>query len=141
MVKRLLPTFATLMLLTGAAGAVDLGEAALQSGSGQALDAIIRLDDVEGLSADQIEIRIANSDDFARFSLDRDPILDRLQLTLDLDGADSADSADSTDGADGADGADSADSADSAENAASINGPVLRLTSSIAIDQPFLSLL
>lgn len=108
MVKRLLPTFATLMLLTGAAGAVDLGEAALQSGSGQALDAFIRLDDIDGLTAGQIDIRVAAADDFARFSLDREPILDNLQLTVDLDATD---------------------------------GPVLRLRSTVAIDQPYLSLL
>ena len=106
--KRLLPTFATMMLLAGAAGAVDLREAALQSGSGQALDAVIRLDDTEGLRTDQIEIRVADIDDFARFSLEREPILDSLELTIDLESAE---------------------------------GPVLRLTSPVVIDQPFLSLL
>lgn len=106
--KRLLPTFATMMLLAGAAEAVDLREAALQSGSGQALDAVIRLDDTEGLTADQIEIRVASIDDFTRFSLEREPVLDTLQLTVDLEGAE---------------------------------GPVLRLSSPIVIDQPFISLL
>lgn len=105
--RLLLPTFATLMLLAGAAGAVDLRDAALRSGSGEALDAIIRLSETEGLTADQIDIRVADADDYARFELERESVLDTLELTLDLDNS---------------------------------SGPVLLLTTPVAIEQPFLSL-
>lgn len=112
MAKRLLSGIAALSSLTIAlltmtqAGAVELGNIMLQSASGQPLVATVQLADIEGLLASDIRVRVASSDDFERFSLERIGALDNLAIEVDFSGA----------------------------------SPVLVLSSPVAINDPFISL-
>lgn len=110
MVRRWLPSIATLssmaLLMTAPADAVELGNASLQSSSGQPLAATIQLLDADGLDASQIQVQLASTADFQRFSLERIAALEGLQIQLDLSGI----------------------------------TPVLRLSSAVSINEPFISL-
>jgi pilus assembly protein FimV len=112
MLKRWLPSVASLsclsmaLLMMAPAHAVELGNASLQSASGQPLVAIIQLSDTDGLNASDVSVQVASLADFERFSLERIAAMDSLQVQVDFSGA----------------------------------TPVLRVSSPVTINEPFISL-
>ncbi len=88
MSKRLAPLVLALGFAQSAGVlALGLGELTLQSNLNEPLNARVDLLDTEGLSDDQVRIRLATEEDFDRLGLERAYFLTSIQFEVRIDGA------------------------------------------------------
>lgn len=89
MLRKLVVVFTSVVLFAAAhAKALGLGEIVLESSLNQPLDARIALQQLGNVRPEQIQVRMAGEDDFARFSVQRVAFLDSVRFDVQSSGPD-----------------------------------------------------
>ncbi len=76
------------LFVSSSAFSLVLGDITLSSALNEPLNAVIELDSLEGLDAAAITVTIGDQEAYDRVAIDRDPFLDNIQFTVEVDNDD-----------------------------------------------------